>query len=179
MTLKWFTIGMNKPIVICFAGATASGKSQLAYALSEEYGLPIFSNDAVRHDVKVAEKVEDINDALDAYKSLRDDRLDAMFERGKSFVYDASVDRNWSDLKQKIHKNNFEYVLISFNLSIEFISRLAKMFDLPESPEELNRLLVDHENFVRDCSGDITLNIDENNYGDRQDLSETAIDYKI
>ena len=42
-----------KPFVIFFAGSTAAGKTEMAYYLSEQFGLPVFSTDAVRRDAKV------------------------------------------------------------------------------------------------------------------------------
>lgn len=164
-----------KPHVIFFAGATASGKTELAYYLSETFGLPIFNTDSVRHDTKVYKDTIDINEVLDDYDKALEWRLKPLLERKRSFIYDASVDRKCPELKKKAEENGFGWILIDFDLSNERIQKNRKMFDHIETDELFDSWIADHQKFHETSGADAQLHITDDNYAQRYDLATDLV----
>ena len=164
-----------KPFVIFFAGAVAAGKTEMAYFLSERFGLPIFSTDAVRHDAKVKKDVVDIHDALDEFEAERDARCKALLKKGKSFVYDGSVDRKWPELKKLAEEHGFNWLLVDFDLSKERIMKNKEMFDHIETNELFNKWISDHQRFHETSDRDAQLHITDDNYAKRYELASKLV----
>jgi len=160
-----------KPHVIFFAGATAAGKSDMAYYLSEQLGWPIFSTDAVRRDAKVSKDVVDIHDALEEFELARDKRIQAMFKGHKSFIVDASVDRKWPDYKKSAQDSGYNWILISFDLPKDRILKNKAMFDHIEPDEMFEQWIADHQKFLNEHSEEAQLHITHDNYSQRNDLA--------
>ncbi len=164
-----------KPFVIFFAGATAAGKTEVAYYLSEQFGLPIFSTDAVRHDTKIKTDVVDIHKALDQFETERDSRAKALFGRGKSFIYDGSVDRRWPELKKLAVEHGFSWLLIDFDLSKQRLMKNKQMFDRIESDELFDKWIADHQRFHETSDQDAQLHITDDNYPRRYELAQELV----
>ena len=164
-----------KPFVIFFAGSTAAGKTEMAYYLSEQFGLPVFSTDAVRRDAKVKKDVVDIHDAMDLFESERDARCKAMFEKGESFIYDGSVDRKWAGLKKLAEEHSFNWLLVDFDLSTERIMKNKKMFDHIEPDSMFDKWIADHKQFHENHDQNAHLRITDNNYSQRYELASELV----
>lgn len=164
-----------KPLIVFFAGPTASGKSEMAYWLSERLGLPIFSTDALRRDTKVYKNVVDINEALEDYEKGLKWRVQQLLEKKSSFIYDASVDRRWSELKKMAEDNDFGWFLIDFDLSRERLMKNRKMFDRTENDEIFDKWIDDHQKFHEQFGADAQLHITDENYQERDKLAEAAV----
>lgn len=164
-----------KPIVICFAGSTAAGKTEMAYYLSEQFGLPIFSSDTVRNDTKVAKDVVDIHDALGEFEASRKARAQAMFARKKSFIYDGSVDRRWEEVKKQVEDAGFGWLLIDFDVSLQRIMKNKQMFDRIELDELFNKWVADHQKFHQTFDADAQLHISDDNYAQRYELAKELV----
>lgn len=160
---------MSKPVCITFAAVSGIGKSPVAYYLSCNLMLPIFSNDAIRLEVR-----EDMGQMdIDAYIKRREQRLDSLITQKKSFIYDASVDRRWSELKESLGKQGYRIFVISFDVNEEFILKLYKSKGYTDL-EHLQRWQNEHAKFLEEYSADISLHITEAEYKDRLDLSLQA-----
>ncbi len=86
---------MNTPICVTFAGCIGSSKTPIATYLSYKFGLPIFNNDALRSEI-----IEDFREFReDEYISRRNARCLELIESKKSFIFDASVDREWAKMQ--------------------------------------------------------------------------------
>jgi len=164
-----------KPLVIFMAGSTAAGKTQMAHYLSEEFSLPIFSTDSIRYDTKVDKDEININEIVEDFHAARKTRGDAMFERGKSFICDGSVDRDWDDRKKAAEEAGFDWLLIDFDLSRERIMKNRKLFDRIENDELFDRWIAEHQKFHETSDQDAQLHITDDNYGHRYQLAEKLV----
>lgn len=164
-----------KPLVIFFAGPTAAGKSQMAYWLSEQFGLPIFSTDSVRQDTKVYKDVIDINEALEDFEKAKQWRIKQLLEKKKPFIYDGSVDRRWPQLKKMAEDAGFGWLLIDFDLSSERLQKNRRMFDRIENDELFNSWIADHQKFHEQFDSDAQLHITDENYQKRDLLASDLV----
>jgi len=163
--------------VILFAGCPESGKTPIAYWLSQNLGLAIWSNDAVRTEVS-----EDYGwflsseDGRARYFSLRDERCGKLLESGKDFVLDASVDRTWTEKKKLLEQHGYEWLIISLDLSQEKLEHLyvETRYDagLGEGwTAQLKSWIEDHAKFLEKHGAEVGLHIDDDNFRDRLRLS--------
>jgi len=140
----------NKKICITFAGAVGSLKTPISNYLSTKLLLPIFNNDAIRSEV-----IEDI-DIFDneEYIKRRDSRLEEILKNVNlnSFIYDASVDREWEKLKKKLISYNYDFLIINLDLSKIFLEKLYKAKKYFKSLEHIDKLIQDHNNFINQYS---------------------------
>lgn len=164
-----------KPLIIFMAGSPAAGKSEMAYYLSGRLDLPIFSTDSVRHDVKVRTATVNINEVLKKFEIEREAGSQAMFKKGKSFIYDGSVDRRWAKVRTAAEDNGYSWLLISFDLSKERIAKNRRMFDRTESDKMYKHWLADHEQFMKDYGDSAQLHITDDNYEDRYELATQLV----
>jgi predicted kinase len=152
--------------VIMFSGVPGSSKSQIAHHLSWNLGLPIFSNDILRTEV-TANLGHFENDA---YLKLRDKRLDQLMASGKSFIYDASVDRQWAQAKKWLNDNGYEHFVISFNLDRAFVERLYKAKS-STSVDMLDQWFEEHDAFLKEYPDVTNVAIDADNFQQRLETS--------
>lgn len=163
---------MKNKSLITFAGAMGSSKTPIAYHLSCKLGLPIFNNDAIRTEV-----IEDLG-VLDVgeYERRRNSRLEDLGKRGVSFIYDASVDRDWALLKENVAPLGYRTFVISMDLGQEFLASLyaRKMKHNQGYAEFLARIessLADHKSFLEKHGGEVSLHIDDASFADRLEMS--------
>ena len=166
-----------RPLVIFFAGPAASGKTEMAHYLSEQFGLPILETDSIRHDTKVAHDVVNINEVVGDFDKERDRRLKAMYDRKWWFIYDASVDRKWPDLKRQAEGAGYKWLLIDFDLSRDRIMKNRRMFDRPkfEEAELVEKWFSDHDKFHNSKDCEAQLHITDDNYGQRYELATDLV----
>ncbi|MCL2280482.1 AAA family ATPase [Candidatus Saccharibacteria bacterium] len=165
--------------VILFAGCPGSGKTPIAYYLSQNLNLPILNNDAIRTEVS-----EDHGWYLDGkddakYYTTRDERAYELLKSGKDFIYDASIDRTWSDKKAILIQSGYEWFIISINLSKDKLKQLYinKKYDKGSEGDWTERLdgwCQDHQKFLEKFSGEIGLCIDDDNFIYRLSMSLEA-----
>jgi predicted kinase len=152
--------------VIMFSGVPGTSKSQIAHHLSWNLGLPIFSNDILRTEI-YAEMGHFDNDA---YIKLRDIRLDQLMASGKSFIYDASVDRQWPQAKKWIYDNGYECFVISLNFSKNFIEGLYKAKE-DTHVEMVDQWFQEHTTFLKEYPKATSISIGNDDFAQRLDIS--------
>ncbi len=157
---------MENKFLITFAGAAGSSKTPIAHYLSWKLNLPIFSNDAIRTEV-----VEDIGSSDNTeYIKRRDNRLEEITKSGLSFIYDASVDREWAKLKKGIENYGYRVFIISLDLSEKLLKSLYKAKGYHETLEKIESFITDHENFLKQYPNVVGLHLSDNEFGDRLDI---------
>lgn len=162
---------MNQPFCITFAGAVGSSKTPISHMVSIEFGLPIFNNDAIRSEVK-----EDLLEFdSEEYLKRRNQRLQKLILSQKSFILDASIDRTWSELKPILDANKFKTIVISLDLSKELLKKLYKAKDYQDSLKRLDQLHQDHEDFLKQHSQDVFLNINDQEFSNRLNITHTSL----
>ena len=155
-----------------FAGAVGTSKTPIAHYLSVHLGLPIFSTDAIRSEVR-----EDTGKAeldLDIFIPLKENRFKEIVARGRSFIFDASIDRHWDEIKAELAKKKYRWFIISMDLSHKFIKRLYEIKNYQESIERLDQLITDHNNFLAQNEAEVGFCINDSNFPDRLEMALQA-----
>ena len=153
----------NKKICITFAGVVGSSKTPITNYLSTKLILPVLNNDALRSEV-----IEDLGKFNEnEYLKRRDRMIKENIENEISFIYDASVDRKWKELKEVLATNNYYYFIISLDLSKELLINLYQAKEYFESLKRVGELLNDHKIFLENYSSDIGLSISDNDFKNR------------
>jgi regulator of PEP synthase PpsR (kinase-PPPase family) len=156
---------------IIFAGAIGCSKTPVANYLSYKLNLPILNNDSIRTEVLEDLKVFDQTE----YAKRRDRRLKEIFKKGISFIYDASIDREYKQFSGMMKKNGYQYKIISFDLSETFLKQLYKIKKYHESAKRLKQLVKDHEDFLNNSGLKISAYITDNNFKNRLLMSYKAV----
>ncbi len=160
---------------ILFAGAPGSSKTPVATYLSWNLGLPIFNNDVIR--VEVSE------DTLRRSPAPADDpefvkrqkyRIFKLLESRKPFICDFSVDKNWPGMKEALDRYKYDYFLISFNYSREFIQKIGKAKGYPDNENNI-MWYNQHTDFINKYGDDVDLVINEGNFSNRLDIALKAV----
>jgi hypothetical protein len=159
---------MMKLLCVCFAGVPGSGKTGLAYRLSWELGLPIFSSDAIRNEIRLEN-----NGILDvpAFDERRERYGKQVLARKHSFIYDGSVDRRWSEFKQEVEGAGYDWLLISLDLSSEFRRKLNGMDPKLIAEEHMVNYHKHHDQFLDQFGSDIALHITDETFEQRFELA--------
>lgn len=128
-------------------------------------------NDAVRTEV-----IED-RGFLDEEKFLqiRDKRLKNILERRISFILDASVDRRWKILNEWLKKYNYNWIIISINLSKDFLMKLYQVKGYAYSLKSIDKIMSDHDNFLKNYSQEVKILINEDNFPQRLEVCYQAV----
>ena len=160
----------NKFIII-FAGAPGSSRTPIAYYLSWKIGLPILNNDGIRTEV-----VEDLGVFNEEeYIKRRNARIEEVIGGGISFIYDASVDREWQNWKGRIEKSGYEVFIVSLNLSRELLARLYETKGYGEFSLGIDKFIEDHNSFIKQYGNEIRLNISDQDFNVRLEKSYEAV----
>jgi hypothetical protein len=159
------------PICITFAGPVGSSKTPIATYLSWNLGLPIFNNDSIRSEVAEDLGVFDV----EVYKQRQKERAEALIALGKSCILDASIDREWPNVKPKLLEKGYKYFIISLDLSRDLMEKLHKAKGYNESLERLDSIMADHENFLKEFKDDVNFTITDENFGQRLALCLKAV----
>jgi predicted kinase len=110
------------PICITFAGPVGSSKTPIATYLSWNLNLPVFNNDAIRSEV-----AEDLGKFdVEVYKQRQKERAEQLIQSGINCILDASIDREWPNVKPKLLEKGYKCFIISLDLSRELMEKLHK-----------------------------------------------------
>ena len=154
-----------------------SSKSIITYSLSIAFSLPIFSTDNIRNEVREDLLVSNINEprALKEYKRRQEQRFQETLKSSQSFIRDGSVDRHWQEIKEQINTAGYRWCLIDMELSRDFMINLYKKTNRAWAIEELDAYLVQHTNFMKKYSSDITIKITDQLFKKRNSVAEAAV----
>jgi hypothetical protein len=156
----------KKPICITFAGVVGSSKTPIANFLSCKLNLPVFNNDAIRSEV-----IEDCGILNgDEHLKRKNDRIKEIIQNKISFICDASIDREWNLLKEGLEKSDYDYFIISLNLSKKLLTNLHKAKGYKESLSRLDQLFTEHETFLQKYGNDVGFTITDENFKNRLEL---------
>jgi len=157
----------NIKFCITFAGAIGSSKTPISNYLSTKLNLPVFNNDAIRSEV-----TEDLGvfDSAEHIKR-RDSMLKEIIENGVSFICDASVDREWNEYKKRLIANNYQWFIVSLDLSKDFLVHLYKAKGYDESLKRVDELVNDHNVFLENNKEDVGLHITDEDFKKRCQIS--------
>ena len=162
---------MENKFIITFAGAVGSSKTPIAHYLSWKLNLPVFSNDAIRTEMLEDSLVYDGKE----YEKIRNSRLEEFMKSGVSFIYDASVDRKWSELKNNADVCGYSIFVISLDLSKDFLASLYKLKGYHETLARINELVADHDAFLVNYMNVVGVHIGEKEFKNRLELSYKAV----
>lgn len=161
---------MNHSYCITFAGVVGSSKTPIAHHLSWNLGLPVFNNDTLRTEVQ-----EDLlRFEQDEYLRRRDERGRELINSGKSFIYDASIDREWKRLSKWLTEKNYKHFIISLDLSRGL---LDKIYDAKGYTEgyRLDELIAQHQAFLEGYGDLVDLHITDKEFKERLNIALDAI----
>lgn len=162
---------MKNKFVVLFASAPGSSKTPIAYYLSNKFDLPIHNNDAIR--TEVTENLMAFNQK--EYEKRRDQRLGEIFRKGNPFIFDASIDREWSNYKKLIEESDHKVFIISIDLSKEFLIKLFKAKNY-EAVDKLGGWIKDHQDFLVQYNTIVNLHITDENFKERLRLSAQKLE---
>jgi predicted kinase len=161
---------MKHPYCITFAGVVGSSKTPIAHHLSWKLGLPVFSNDILRTEVR-----EDLlRFDQDEYVRRRNERSQELITSGRSFIYDASIDREWPRLSEWLQTKNYQHFIISLDLSRELLNKLYEAKGYAEG-HRLEELMSQHESFLADYGGLVGAHVTDANFDRRLEVSLAAV----
>jgi len=153
----------KKPICITFVGVVGSSKTPITNYLSTKLNLPVYNNDALRSEV-----IEDLGVLnQEEFIQRRNIRLSDIITSQVSFIADVSVDREWLSIKEKLISNNYQFFIISLDLSKDLLTRLYQAKNYIESLSRLDQLLQEHQDFLNQYSQDVSLHISDNDFPQR------------
>lgn len=166
---------MGKSFVVIFGGVPGTSKTPVAYYLSWEFSLPIFSHDAIRNEVKEDLLVDDINapEALKEFEKRAAERREQLLGSGKPVIFDSSVDRKWATQKEQLESRGYSWYLINFELSKPFIENLYKAKDY--NLDVLDHYLGQHKEFMDEHASDVSLEINDGNFSERLSLADSRV----
>lgn len=156
---------------ITFAGAPGTSKTPISNYLSVRFGLPVLNNDATRTEV-----IEDFGVLDEAeYISRRNERANIILESGKSFIYDASVDRQWETLSEWLVKHDYSWFIISMDLSKELLVRIYRYKNYEVDDGKIDQLLADHDRFLNAFGEEVRVRITDDTFKDRLAVAYEAV----
>ncbi|HPW47844.1 hypothetical protein KBB76_02900 [Candidatus Saccharibacteria bacterium] len=169
---------MKHKFVVTFAGVPGSSKSIVANHLSFNFGLPIVNKDQLRHEVKENLMLSNINNpkALSRFEELSKTVHNQVFSTGISIILDRSVDRKWGILKQDLIKYGYEWFLISFDYSSEFMSKLYIATNRQWAVAQLDAYDKQHQDFLKNYSRDVNLHLEDADFTNRVKICVNAVD---
>ncbi len=164
-----------KKFCITFAGAVGSSKSPIANYLSGKLNLPVFNNDIIRTEVQ-----EDMGkfDEVE-YKKRRNERAEALLKSGVSFIYDASVDREWDLLKKWLIREKYNWFIISLDLSKDLLLKLYKIKEYADAQQRLEQLFLEHQVFLDKYSKEVGVHITDEQFYSRLSVAYIAVKESI
>jgi hypothetical protein len=164
----------NANYCITFAGPIGCSKSPVAHYISMAFGWPIFSHDAVRHEV-----MEDTRNPILDIKLLEEritERTKFITGKNESIIYDASQDRHWDRFIAAFQKTPpYQFGVISFDLSRDFYEEILRAKHYDSTLLRAKKLLDDHEAFVHQYKEVIICSITDATFQDRLYIAEEAV----
>ena len=162
-----------KPFCISFAGPAGCSKTPVAQHLSCNLQLPVLNNDVIRTEMREDEDRYDYDEQ--AFRTRARQRLQALATRKVSFIYDASHDRFWAKFQKEFPVSDYNFGIISFDLSREFYEKLliAKKYDHTLTRAEV--YMEQHAAFIKDYPEMIICTITDETFHDRLAISLEAV----
>ena len=162
-------------IFIWYAWAIWCWKSPITNYISTKLWLPIFNTDSILSEV--CEDLLEVN-REEANKRVKE-RLDKIINNWISFIYDASIDRKWEQLREILIRNNYKIFIISIDLDKETLLNFYKTKSYFESIEKLEKVYDDHQKFLEKYWNEINIHIDNKNYSERLEIVYEAAKHRI
>lgn len=159
--------------IVTFAGPPGSSKTPIANYLSEKFYLPIFNNDSIR--TEVTEDLLKFDEEEFRKRSMN--RLVSLFKTGNSFILDGSIDRRWKIYQEEIIKSNYKVFIISLDLSRDFLVKLYKAKGYLESLNDIDKYIIEHQEFLLKYSSLVNLSINDQNFINRLKLIEEHLSH--
>jgi hypothetical protein len=167
-----------KPYAVTFAGVQGSSKTIISNYLSWKFGLPIFNNDQLRAEVKEDLMVDNINipEALAEFEKRMTGRRLEIFATRRPIIFDGSVDRRWEESKKQFLDADYDWFLVSLNLSKEFLVKLFNSTGRAKFAQtKLDGYLKQHEEFVDKYDSDVSVRITDETFKDRLKVSADGL----
>lgn len=101
------------------------------------------------------------------YKKRKDQRGEELLKQGYPFIYDASIDREWAGLKERLVDSGYSYFIVSLDLSKDFLVKLYEVKGYLESLKRIDLLITDHENFLAEYGHEVNVKIDDQSFPNR------------
>jgi hypothetical protein len=157
----------KRPICITFAGVIGCSKTPISNYLSCKLGLPVFNNDAIRSEI-----IEDLGFFDEKiHTEKRNELISDILKNKRSFICDASQDREWANFKKIILEHGYDFFVISLDLSKDKLEELYKNKNYNESLLRLDQLILEHNKFIENYSRDIGISINDSDFERRLELS--------
>lgn len=149
----------------------------MAHHLSCAFGLPIFSNDNIRYEVREDLRARDINEpaALEEYNRRVIERRDYFLGLNQSLIIDGSVDRHWRPLCQDLDSFGYDIFLINMELSRRFLVDLYTDTGRIEAINELDAYLEQHQKFLQQYSDRVNVSITDETFPKRLQVASQAL----
>ena len=167
-----------KPYAVVFAGVPGSSKTIIANYLSGIFGLPVFNNDQLRHEVKEDLMLDDINipEALAEFEKRLKARYLAFLGTGRPIIFDSGVDRRWAETKQLLQDAGYSWYLINMELTKPFLAKLFKATGRAGlATDYLDKYTAQHEAFIKKYAADVNLQISDDAFKNRLALAEDGL----
>lgn len=168
----------SMPFAVTFAGVPGTSKTPIANYLSCEFNLPILSTDQIRYEVREDLQVDDINmpEALTEYEKRRRERFERLLTQRKSFILDGSMDRRWSEVKERFEAEGYHWFMINMQLSKAFLLEFYNKTGRTDwAKQYLDHYLNQHNEFLVQFKTDVTLEITDDSFVDRLKLSAEGL----
>lgn len=108
------------------------------------------------------------------YLRRRDARGKKLINSGMSFIYDASVDREWSRLNDWLVGAGYQTFVISLDLSKAFLEKLYQAKGYTEG-NRLDLLLQQHNDFLERYGNVVNLHITDKEFAQRLEVARQAV----
>lgn len=157
--------------IITFAGPVGSSKTPIANYISTNLNLPMYNNDAVRSEV-----IEDLLHFNEGeFRKRAKERINAIFAKGNSFIFDASIDRRWEYVSSLIKHYNYTYFIISMDFSQELLRKIYEAKGYHESFKTIERLLNEHQQFTERFGQEVGLSLKDKDFPNRLEISLSSV----
>jgi hypothetical protein len=156
--------------VILFACPMWSSKAAIADYLSWNLGLPIFSRDAIRNEVK-----EDLGHwDREEFDKRAKERFTKLLDSKKDFILDASIDRSWEKYKDQF--KDYNPFIISIDITQDHLERMVEAKEYVGGVgDRLNQNYQEHLEFLEKYSDQVDLHITEDNFNNRLEVALEAV----
>lgn len=112
---------------------------------------------------------------MEEYIKRRLDRTPRLLAYQRSFIHDASVDREWEMIKPALDEAGYNVFVISLDLSRDLLERLYLAKGYHESLARLDQLMGDHERFLMKYRDVVGCTITNESFSRRLEKSLDAV----
>jgi len=141
----------------------------IASYLSQNLNIAVLNNDVLRDQVR--ESIGSFDES--AYEKLREQKLQSLMDKKLPFIYDASIDRRWSELKAKLVANDYGYFVISLDYTKPLIEKL--LIARGSDTSTLDKYTSDHDNFLKHYGSEVNLTLSDKDFDNSLEIGLDAI----